>query len=255
MSDANDIDTEDDERTGTVEAASGEDAVPDDTAATPDGARGLWDGDTGTLAFDTRRVLVQLLSGPSLDAERHRLLWPVLIRDESAVRSHLSDLFLELLIDPDLGVAFVRQVETDELDIPVLLRRQQLTFVDSVVLLHLRQLLIRAQSAGERAVVSTAEVVDAASVYARSDSTDHAGFAKRVAASVEKLKKASLLRKLRGSDERFEIAPTLKLLFSAERVEALLREYRVLGGEDVGDHDDAASASDVASAAPGDDAP
>ena len=230
-----------------VPLAGDDDAPPGDAADAGAVPGALWEGDTGTLGFDARRALVQLLAGPSLDSDRHRLLWPVLLRDEAPIRSRLADLFLELLVDHDLGVAFVRQLEDETLDVPVLLRRQQLTFVDSVVLLHLRQQLIRAQSAGERAVVSTDDVAEAASVYARSDSTDHAGFARRVTASIEKLKKASLLRKLRGSDERYEIAPTLKLLFSAERVEALLREYERLGASGAG-------ATDGGDASPGDDA-
>ena len=211
------------------DAHGGSDAV--DAVDIDDGAGtvGLWPGDAGTLDLDVRRTLVQLLAGPSLDHERHRLLWPVLLREETVVRSRLADLFLELVLDPELGVAFVRQVEVETLDAPVLLRRQALTFVDSVVLLHLRQRLVRAQSAGERAVVSPAELLEDASVYAREGSTDHAGFAKRVTASIEKIKKASLLRGLRGGEERYEIAPTLKLLFSAERVAALLEEYRELG--------------------------
>ena len=34
----------------------------------------LFTGDTGVLALDTRRALVLLLSGPSLDGQRHTKL-------------------------------------------------------------------------------------------------------------------------------------------------------------------------------------
>ena len=66
-------------------------------------------GDTGALRLDTRRVIVQLLLGPALDARRHSKLWPVLIRDEMAVRSRLHELFLDLVIDREQEVAFTRQ--------------------------------------------------------------------------------------------------------------------------------------------------
>jgi uncharacterized protein YPO0396 len=56
-------------------------------------------GDTGELPMDTRRVLVHLLLGPALDAERQTKLWPVLLRDEHALRSRLHELFLDLVID------------------------------------------------------------------------------------------------------------------------------------------------------------
>lgn len=47
----------------------------------------LYQGDSGKLSLDARRVLVQLLAGPSLDGQRHSKLWPILIRDEMAIRS------------------------------------------------------------------------------------------------------------------------------------------------------------------------
>ena len=43
--------------------------------------------------------------------------------------------------------------------------------------------------------------------------------------SLEKVRKHSILRKIRGSDDRFEVSPTLKLLFSAEEIQALTRVY------------------------------
>lgn len=188
--------------------------------------RGLYRGDRGELPLDTRRVLVQLLSGPSLDAERHSGLWPILVRDEASIRSRLSELFLELVIDRDLQVAFTRQADAGDLEVPRLLRRANLTFLDSILLLHLRQRLTQAESHGDRAVISIDEIVEFLRVYEQAGSTDRALFEKRIRASIEKVKKHSILRKIRSSDDRYEISPTLKLLFSAEEIQALTRIYR-----------------------------
>ena len=79
-------------------------------------------GDTGRLPLDARRALCQLLIGPSIDQLRHAKLWPALIRSEAAIRSSLADLFLELVLDRDSGVAFTRQADTEDVDAPVLLR-------------------------------------------------------------------------------------------------------------------------------------
>jgi len=211
--------------------------VPDDTTAPvhaddaqPAGV--LFVNDTGELPLDTRRVLVQLLSGPSLEGRRHPRLWPVLLRDEQVIRRRLAELFLELVLDRDLQVAFTSQVVAEELDIPILLRRAQLTFIDSVLLLFLRQRLTQADSHGERAVIARDEMVENLTPYERAASTDRAGFSKRVNASIEKLKKHNILQKLRASEDRFEIAPTLKLLFSAEEIIALTALYdRMAAGE------------------------
>jgi hypothetical protein len=185
----------------------------------------LYQGDSGELSLDARRVLVQLLAGPSLDGQRHSKLWPILIRDESAIRSRLSELFLQLVIDRDLQVSFTRQAETGDLEVPRLLRRANLTFLDSILLLHLRQRLTQAEAHGDRAVVSTDEIVEFLGVYEQAGNTDRALFEKRIHASIEKIKKHSILRKIRSSEDRFEISPTLKLLFSAEEIQALTRIY------------------------------
>src|SRR5260370_24156933 len=126
----------------------------------------LFAGDSGELPQETRRVLVQLLAGPSLDGRRHPKLWAVLVRDEALIRSRLSELFLDLVIDADMQVAFTRQADAGDLETPVLLRRAQLTFLDSILLLHLRQRLTQAHAQGERAVISVHEIIEHLSVYA-----------------------------------------------------------------------------------------
>jgi len=213
-----------------------EHATPENVPAPQDGAgsehaendtaNSLYTGDTGELALDTRRALVQLLSGPSLDGRRHTKLWPVLIRDEDVIRRRLADLFLELVVDRDLQVAFTRQADTGELETPLLLRRAPLSFIDSVLLLYLRHQLAQAESHGERAVVSKVEIVEALSLYERTGNTDRAGFTKRVHASIEKIKDRNILQKIRASDDRFEVSPTLKLLFSAEEIQSLTALYQ-----------------------------
>lgn len=196
------------------------------TDAAQASANTLFMGDSGELALDTRRALVQLLAGPSLDGRRHPKLWPILARDETLIRRRLAELFLELVIDRDVQVAFTRQADTGDLEVPLLLRRAQLTFIDSILLLHLRQRLTQADSQGDRAVVSTEEITEFLTLYERTSNTDRVGFAKRVHASIEKIKKHSILQKIRSSDDRFEISPTLKLLFSAEEIQALTHLYQ-----------------------------
>jgi hypothetical protein len=138
----------------------------------------------------------------------------------------LSELFLDLVIDRELQIAFTRQLDIEELDVPILLRRAQLTFIDSVLIIHLRQKLAQADALGIRAVIATEEIEEYLAIYERSSNTDRAGFTKRIQASIEKVKKHNILQKIRSSDNRFEISPTLKLLFSAEEIQALTHLYK-----------------------------
>ena len=210
-----------------------EDEMLETEEAGQESARALYQGDSGELSLDARRVLVQLLAGPSLDRQRPSKLWPILIRDEVAIRSRLSELFLQLVIDRDLQVAFTRQADTGDLETPTLLRRTNLTFIDSVLMLYLRQQLTEAETQGLRAVVSATDMREQLGLYEQSINTDRAGFDKRVNAAIEKAKKNSILSRIKDSDERYEVAPTLKLLFSAEQIGSLLRQYRSLLEESV----------------------
>ena len=200
-------------------------ALADATAA--DG-QPLFVGDTGSLPFVARRALCQLLAGPSIDAQRHGALWPALLRHEAAIRRVLCELFMELVVDREGGVAFTRQADTAELESPTLLRSAPLTFIESALLLLLRQRLAEADTRGERAVVEEPQLVEAMSVYERHVSTDRAGYARRVLTAIAKMRDNQLLWRLRGSEDRYEISPVLKLLFSAEEVQALSQAYREL---------------------------
>lgn len=190
------------------------------SASTP-----VFPGDLGDLPLDTRRVMVQLLLGPALDAKRQSKLWPVLLRDERLLRSRFHELFLEIVIDYEQQVAFTRQVVDDQLDVPVLLRKASLTFIQSALLLYLREQLIQAEARGERAVVSRDDMVGHLAVFEPEGNPDRARFEKQMAGAIERGKELSLLRKLRNTDERYEVSPTLKLLFAAEQIQALTETY------------------------------
>lgn len=192
------------------------------------GGTGTFAGDTGQLPLETRRVLVQLLLGPSIDATRQRHLWPVLLRDEAMLRSRLHDLFLELIVDSDQQVAFTRQVVAEDIDAPVLLRKAHLTFLETALVLFLRQRLTQADAAGERAVVSYEDMQAHLNVFERVANPDQARFGRQVIGAIEKVKKLSLVRLLPGGQQRFEVSPTLKLLFPAEAIQQLTRTYVAL---------------------------
>lgn len=230
-----------------------DESLVDDTAA--DSAvveAATFQGDTGTLSIDTRRVLVQLLLGPSVDARRQSKLWPVLLRDEAAIRSRMHDLFLEVVIDHEQKVAFTRQVVSEDLDVPILLRKASLTFLETALLLFLRQRLTQADAQGERAVVSRDDMQEHLSVFEKENNPDHAKYGRQVINAVDKAKKLSLLLSIRGSGERYEVSPTLKLLFSAEEIQELTRTYATLAASpggvgasgESGSDDDAQPADD-----------
>lgn len=203
----------------------------------------LWDGDPGSLPRDTRRTLVRLLQGPYLTTELHPELWNALLKDEADIRRRLGDLFLELVIDRAAGLAFTRNASDPTGAAPSVMRAMRLTLVDTVLLLHLRTLLLRANTPGERVFVDRSEIDDHLSVYRPHTSTDHTGFMRLVSSSVDKLKRAALLRDTDVA-ERYEVSPVLALVFTADEVAAVTAEYRRLLGEDGRDSSDSSEGSE-----------
>jgi hypothetical protein len=186
--------------------------------------------DTGELDHETRRALVQLLKGPLITAAKHPEVWRTTIRDERLLRSRLADVFLELVIDDENELAFTRPAESSDPSTPTVLRTERLTFMDTVMLLALRQRLLRAQP-GERVLVDLDELHEQLEMYRTASDTDPAGYAKRVNASWKKLDRYSLLTKT-STDDRMEISPVLRQLFDAEQVALVETEFRRILEED-----------------------
>jgi hypothetical protein len=195
-------------------------------------AVGLWDGDQGTLRDPSRRALVQLLRGPYLSAGRHGNLWAALLADEEQIRGRLADMFLELVTDHEAQVAFVRNAGA-EADAPKVMRTATLTFLDTALLLHLRQQLLH-ESSGSKTIVGQDEVADQLQVYRGKDNADPAGFAKRINSSWQKMVKYGLLAPT-STEGRFEVSPVLRLVFGPEEIAAVRAEYRRLGQEAIDD--------------------
>ena len=188
----------------------------------------LFPDDRGALHLDARLALCKLLSGPCMDPAS--AWWPALLRDEALIRSRLAEVFLDLVIDRDRKVAFTRPAEVGELEVPVLQRSTPLSYLESVLLLHLRQALVEADTRGERAVVEEAELLETLAVYATGAGADQVLATKRMNAAIDKMRKSTILQGIRGEDRRFEVSPTLRLLFPAEEVAALSAAYRALAG-------------------------
>lgn len=195
-----------------------------DLGSSSSAAARRYPGDTGELDLASRRALVQLLKGPLITSAKHPEVWRTVIADQRLLRSRLSDVFLDLVIDEENEIAFTRPADTGEsVDAPSVLRTERLTFMDTVMLLALRQLLLRAQP-GERVIVDRDEIAEQLEMYRRAADTDPAGYRKRINASWTKLTKYSLLTST-TTEERMEVSPVLRQLFDAEQVSLVAAEF------------------------------
>lgn len=196
----------------------------------------LWPGDTGSLSLNSRRALVQLLKGPLITSTRHPAIWEAVLSDESALRARLAEVFLDLVLDENAGIAFTRMVRAGEdagedLNIPQVLRTEPLTHVDTLVLLHLRSQLAHALP-GERVIVDAEELFAEILVYRSVTDTDEASFRKRFNASLSRLDSKFNLISSTETDGRYVISPALKHILDPETVASITAEYRSFADTD-----------------------
>jgi len=225
--------------------------------ASPDHESALWPGDTGELTDRSRRALLELIRGPYLSRERSAQNWSALLADQVAITMRLHELFLDLVVDADAEVAFVRAVADADNDFPRAVRTQPLTFLDSAMLLALRQRLI-AEDVG-RVIVGQDELYEELQVLRASD-RDDTDFERRLNSSwstmVNRLRVLHPIRGSAASDEptRAEISPVVRMLIDADRVRALKAAFEavVAGGTGIIEEDGAEHDGRLADAGEGD---
>ena len=68
-------------------------------------------GGLGQLAAEVRRALVVILKRRYVSAERDPDVWRILVENRIALETRLNDMFLQLIVDRDYGVAYKRQAD------------------------------------------------------------------------------------------------------------------------------------------------
>ena len=198
------------------------DAAFDLTAGAPLDDKRLWPEDTGALPFDARCALLQLVRGPYLHEKRDAPLWRALLNHREVLASRLADLFLELCVDQETGVAFARNVSTDEREVPKAARSNVMTLLDTVMVLTLRKEL--QMGGANRVFIGQNELFEQLAQYRNLSKQDQSGYQDRLKASWNRLVDYRILIKS-DAEDRFEISPVLKLVFGAEEAEAVNEEY------------------------------
>ncbi|TFD51199.1 DUF4194 domain-containing protein [Cryobacterium sp. Hh7] len=184
----------------------------------------LWSGDTGVIGEQSRRALLELIKGPYLSGVKAPMLWSALLANEVVIRSRLHELFLDLVVDRVGEFAFVRNVSTTELTVPSTVRTSALTFLDTAMLLVLRQMLLSGEGEG-RVIVGQEDVFEQLRVY-RTVDRDESDFNKRLNSSWLKMKNTLRVIHQAGTEDRAEISPVLRLIVDAEQIAAISGEYR-----------------------------
>ncbi|MBL7284694.1 DUF4194 domain-containing protein [Corynebacterium godavarianum] len=186
----------------------------------------LYDGDTGTLTGPQRRALAELIRGPYVSSIKSPEVFQTVSGSREVLAQQLDNLFLTLIVDDDAGVAYTKAWEVDVPDKRAMLRKTSLTFMDTVVILHLRRELV-STSPTERTIVNEDEVFEATMPYQGKSTTDKSNPRKQFIASWNKMKRNSIVIDT-PTEGRYEVSPVLRIIFSGEEIAAITESFRTL---------------------------
>ncbi len=176
-------------------------------------------------------ILIGLIKGVTYRAT-DPLAWQSLLALQARVRDYVAVLGLELILDEAEGYAYLRQRQSDDREnpLPRLITRRQLSYPVSLLLALLRKKLVEfdAGSNDERLILDRSQIVDLVRLF-MPETSNEARLLDRVGSSIEKVVELGFLRRLRGSDDRYEVRRVLKAFVDAQWLSDFntrLAEYR-----------------------------
>jgi hypothetical protein len=171
-----------------------------------------------TTAANLSPVLIALMKGIT-SRDDDASVWQALLELQARVREYVAVLGLELILDEAEGYAYLRQrtAAEGEPELSRLVARRQLGYAVSLMLALLRKKLAEfdAGSGESRLILSTEQIADLVRLFL-ADTANEAKLMDRVDSDIKKIVELGFLRKLRGSEDRFEVRRILKSFVDAQ---------------------------------------
>lgn len=213
------------------------DALPDvDGRGRVSSARGpRFDGDVSELPDRACWALQHLLSRRYLskDTDTEVYSWIIEYRRQLSVR--LSELDLLLRVVEGVDIAYVEQARYDSAKGLKLLRREPLGTYDSILALHLAQMM---RAGGFESFVITKDEMHAlfSGVLNETD-RDTVTFTGRIDGAIARLTNLEILRRTRQDDESYTVSPVISAIMTASVITDLQQQFeQLLNGEAGDDH-------------------
>jgi len=163
-------------------------------------------------------VVVSLMKGIA-DRESDPVLWQSLIGIQARVRDYVACLGLDLVLDEAEGFAYLRQRPTEEgaTEIPRLVPRRQLGYQVSLMLALLRKKLAEfdATSGEARLILGRNDIVEMMRVFL-AETANQVRLNDKIGADINRVVDMGFLRRLRGTNDRFEVRRILKAFVDAQ---------------------------------------
>lgn len=164
-------------------------------------------------------LLIQLTKG-IFYRDEHENAWVELIEKQAQIRDYFVQLYLDLVIDEAEGYAFLtpKTVEDENVEIPKIMTRRQLSFPVSLMLALLRKQLVEFNSQGgdTRLVLSLDELNELMQTFLPAQSNE-AKQRDQIETLANKVVELGFLRKLKSTQNQphFEVQRIIKAFIDA----------------------------------------
>jgi hypothetical protein len=197
--------------------------------------------------IEARRVLIALLRAGWIQREARSDDWEALLTENAAIRDYLRTIGLELVLDPDEGYAYLRNLtldsdapEDEEEEsagtLPRFIRRHQFTFDQSLLLVILRKRLAEhdLNTSDPRCIIARDELINDV-LALRPGGSNEAARTDKLRTALRKLAEHGFIRPLKGKDDSaFEIARITKAYVDAQSLggwQEQLERYGAIEGQ------------------------
>lgn len=201
----------------------------DQNARPPHQRRPRFDGDVSELPDRACWALQNLLTRRYISAESDSDLfsWVLEYRRQLSVR--LSELDLILRVVDGTDVAFVEQARYESARGAKLLRREPLGTYDSILALHLAQMMRAA--GGQSVLISREEMHGLFSGVLNDTDRDAVTFTARIDGAIARLAGLEILRRSRDDEDSYTISPVINAVMTASVITELQQQFeQLLGG-------------------------
>lgn len=188
--------------------------------------RPRFDGDVSAMPDRACWALQHLLTRRyiSSDSDRDVYSWIIEYRAELSVR--LSELDLQLRIVEAVDIAYVEQARYESAKGIKLLRREPLGTYDSILALHLAQMM---RAGGDSSFLITRDEVHGLFAGVLNDTDrDTVTFTARVDAAIARLAGLDILRKTRDDEDSYTVSPVITAIMTASVITELQQQFEQL---------------------------
>ncbi|AHC23977.1 MULTISPECIES: DUF4194 domain-containing protein [Mycobacteriaceae] len=188
--------------------------------------RPRFDGDVSVLPDRACWALQHLLTRRyvSGEADPDIYSWILEYRNDLAVR--LSELDLQLQISAQVDIAYIEQARYEPTRGAKLLRREPLGTYDSILALHLAQMM---RAGGDVSFLITRDEVHGLFAGVLNDTDrDTVTFTARIDAAIARLAGLDILRRTRDDEDSYTVSPVITAIMTASVITELQQQFEQL---------------------------